>query len=168
MRGRFCERQAFARSVGRIGGGTASNANQHRGSIVSRFCGHPHAPLAEAPRPARAPIEGRFPGSRVSALRRLPEPSLETASVAYGKRSPLTVAGAAWFCPEVTRPRSVPHSLFALSRETINQIRQYTFATSACQWSCRRAQASMSVYARSYGELSICPHTPSFSGHYGR
>jgi len=36
------------------------------------------APLAEAPRPAREPINGRFPGSRVVALRRLPEASLET------------------------------------------------------------------------------------------
>jgi hypothetical protein len=64
--------------------------------------------------------------------------------VAYGKRSPLTVAGAAWFCSEVTRPRSVPHSLFALLRETINQTQQYTIATLACQWSGRWTQASMS------------------------
>jgi hypothetical protein len=167
MRCSFCERQTFARGIGRIGGDTASNANQHRGSIVSRFYRHPHAPLAESPRPARAPIDGRFPGSRVSALRRLPEPSLETASVAYGKRSPLTVAGAAWFCPEVIRPQSVPHSLFALSRETTNQIRQYTFATLACQWSCHRVQASMCVCPRNHGESSACPHTPSSGGHYG-
>ena len=64
--------------------------------------------------------------------------------MALGRRSPLTVAGAAVVLPRGSRdPRFVPHSLFALLQETINQTRQYTVATLACQWSGRRTQASM-------------------------
>jgi hypothetical protein len=102
------------------------------------------APLAEAPRPAREQIDGRFPGLRVGAPCRLPEPSVGRSSVALGRRSPRTVAGAAVVLFRESRdPRSSPHSLFALLRETINQTREYTVATLACQWSHRRTQASM-------------------------
>jgi hypothetical protein len=49
--------------------------------------------------------------------------------VALGRRSPLTVAGAAvaWF-QESPDSRIGPHSLFALLRETIDEVREYTVA----------------------------------------
>jgi hypothetical protein len=62
----------------------------------------------------------------------------------WAGRSPLTVAGAAVVLFSESRdPRSLPHSLFALLQEAINQTRQYTVATLACQWSRQRTQASM-------------------------
>ena len=51
--------------------------------------------VAEAPRPARDQRDGRSPGSRVKASCRLPDLSMRQTSVALGKCSPLTVAGAA-------------------------------------------------------------------------
>ena len=78
--------------------------------------------VAEAPRPARDQWDGRSPGSRVIAAYRLPDLSLAgQKSVASGKRSPPTVAGAAVGLHRSARALDVyhiPSSLFR-SKEAI-------------------------------------------------
>jgi hypothetical protein len=78
--------------------------------------------VAEAPRPARDQWDGRSPGSRVIAAYRLPDLSLAgQKSVASGKRSPPTVAGAAVGLHRSARAPDVyhiPSSLFR-SKEAI-------------------------------------------------
>src|SRR5262249_33796811 len=72
---------------------------------------------AEAPRPARARIDGRSPGSRVVARHRLPGISQWLCGIG----SPLTVAGGAAALEAGLDPPSAPHSLLSLCRETVDR-----------------------------------------------
>src|ERR1700722_452034 len=67
---------------------------------------------AEAPRPARARIDGRSPGSRVGAHRRLP--GGDPSGLAWARR--LQLRGQL----RHRNGRSAPHSLFALLREAVD------------------------------------------------
>ena len=85
--------------------------------------------------------------------------------MALGRRSPLTVAGAAVASLRESRDsRPVPHSLFALLRETIDLAAQYTVAAAGCQWLRHRAHASMAGWAWNSRERASRAHSTSGSG----
>src|ERR1700675_3014796 len=83
-----------------------------RGHEVPCWVQDVNRPSAEAPRPAHDRIDGRSPGSRVTARHRLPGMSQWLC----GSGSPLTVAGAAAESEHGNQvPVPSPHSLFALT-----------------------------------------------------
>ena len=89
--------------------------------------------VAGAPRPARDQSNGRSPGSRVRATCRLPELSfLRHKSVASGKYSPLTVAGAAvGLYRRATRETyHIPSSLSRLERPSRAAVQRCAVALS--------------------------------------
>src|ERR1700760_3026271 len=67
---------------------------------------------AEAPRPAHARIDGRSPGSRVAAHRRLPGD--DPSGLAWARRLQLRGQLRHW------NVSPAPHSLFALLREAVD------------------------------------------------
>src|SRR5713101_2612655 len=77
---------------------------------------HDESTGAEAPRPARDRINGRSPGWRVAACHRLPGSSSPSGPVAQARRLQLRGQLRNW------NLGSAPHSLFALTRETVDRI----------------------------------------------
>ena len=89
----------------------------------------------EAPRPARARIDGRSPGSRVVALHRLP--GLPQWPLWFGLAA-YSCGGSRGIGRRVAR-RSAPHSLSARCRETVDPRQLTVGAVALSMWSLRVA-----------------------------